>query len=118
MNLNLFFTLIFFLVAGFSAIGQEKTETFKVYGNCGMCKSRIEKAVKGDGVSSALWNKVTKLMKVECEKNKVYNEILNKKLEEDGHDTELLEAPDKVYEKLPGCCLYDRKREVRKSQTH
>jgi len=118
MNLNLFFTLVFSLVTGFSAIGQEKTESFKVYGNCGMCKSRIERAVKGDGVLSALWNKETKLMTITYETNKVSNETLQKKIAAVGHDTELFEAPDKVYEKLPGCCLYDRKREDRKSQTH
>ena len=27
-----------------------KTDTFKVWGNCGMCKKTIEKAAKSDGV--------------------------------------------------------------------
>lgn len=33
-----------------------KTEIFKVWGNCGMCKARIEKAVKEEGATSADWN--------------------------------------------------------------
>lgn len=33
-----------------------------------------------------------------------------KKIAAVGHDTEKFEADDKVYEKLPGCCLYERKK--------
>jgi len=37
------------------------TEKFKVAGNCGMCKARIEKAAKSvDGVSGADWDKELK----------------------------------------------------------
>jgi copper chaperone CopZ len=104
------------LFAGLSVFAQEKTETFKVYGNCGMCKSRIEKAVKGDGVSSASWNKDTKMFTVTYEAGKISNEAIQKKIAAVGHDTELFEAPDKVYEKLHACCLYERKRDVKKTQ--
>ena len=42
-----------------------KTETFKVYGNCGMCKKTIESALQDQkGMSSAEWNKETKMMTV------------------------------------------------------
>jgi len=33
-----------------------KTETIKVWGNCDMCKARIEKAAKVEGVTKANWD--------------------------------------------------------------
>jgi periplasmic mercuric ion binding protein len=42
-----------FTILSVSLFAQTKTESFKVYGNCGMCKKRIEKAVKLEGISSA-----------------------------------------------------------------
>ena len=39
--------------------------TFRVYGNCGMCKTTIEKSVKGvDGISSGVWERDTDQMTV------------------------------------------------------
>ncbi|HJZ40079.1 MAG TPA: hypothetical protein VJ203_06915 [Bacteroidales bacterium] len=37
-----------------------KTETFQVSGNCEMCKVRIEKAAKVDGVNKAEWSLLVK----------------------------------------------------------
>jgi len=42
-----FYRLLFIAIAllvGSASFAQEQTDTIKVYGNCGMCKSRIEKA--------------------------------------------------------------------------
>jgi hypothetical protein len=50
---------------------QPTTSEFKVYGECEMCKSRIEKAAKVDGVTSAIWDKETKILKVEFLPSKV-----------------------------------------------
>ena len=44
---------------------KKKTEEFKVYGNCGMCETRIEKAALSvNGVSKADWNKETEKLAV------------------------------------------------------
>ena len=43
--------------------GDHKTETFKVYGNCGMCEKTIEGSLKNvKGIDKADWNKETKMM--------------------------------------------------------
>ena len=42
----------------------KQTETFKVWGNCGMCKKTIEKSLKVKGISSAEWNKDTKMIMI------------------------------------------------------
>ena len=80
-----------------------------VYGNCGMCKSRIEKAARDlDGVIVANWDKDTKMIHLEFDSEKVNVDQIEKAIAAVGHDTENHRAPDAVYEDLPGCCLYDR----------
>lgn len=90
--------------------GLVKTETveFKVYGNCGMCKTRIEKALKVDGVESATWDKDTKMAKVVFNSDKISVDKLHQLVAEVGHDTEMVKAEDKTYDKLHGCCKYER----------
>ena len=48
------------------------SESFKVYGNCGMCEKTIEGSLQDlDGVSKANWNKETKQMDVEFDASKI-----------------------------------------------
>jgi copper chaperone CopZ len=95
---------------GFSTVfGLTKTEKFKVYGNCGMCESRIEKAAKEvDGVISADWDKTTKQMVVEYNESKTTLEAIHKAIAKVGYDTDVVKADETVYDALPGCCQYDR----------
>ena len=88
--------------------GGPKTETFKVWGKCDMCKSRIEKTVKAEGVTSADWDTKTSMLTVTYDPSKTNQDALSRKLASVGHDTEKYKAPDEVYAKLPGCCHYDR----------
>jgi len=78
---------------------------FMVFGNCGMCKTRIEKAVKIKEVRYAKWNKDTKMLKVAFEST-IPVDSLHKRIAEVGHDTEKFKAKDEVYAALPKCCLY------------
>jgi mercuric ion binding protein len=87
---------------------QQKTETFKVWGKCDMCKTRIEKTVKAEGVTTANWENKTQLLAVSFDPSKTNVESLSKKLASVGHDTEKFKAADDIYAKLPGCCHYDR----------
>ena len=95
-----------------SSVRQEpssvKTESFKVWGNCDMCKTRIEKAAKAGGVSSAEWSTKTKLLTVSFDPSKTNLDALSKKMASAGHDTEKYRADDKVYNSLPACCKYER----------
>jgi len=83
-----------------------KTETIKVSGNCDMCKARIEKAAKIDGVSKAEWSKKDKTLAATFDPAKTNIDEIGKKVAAAGHDTEKAKADDKVYAKLPGCCQY------------
>ncbi|RYF97382.1 MAG: copper chaperone [Chitinophagaceae bacterium] len=87
-----------------------KTDSFKVYGNCEMCKSRIEKAAHAEGISTAKWNVDTKMITVSYDPGKTTSEAIKKRIALVGHDTDEHKAKDSTYHKLPGCCLYDRKK--------
>lgn len=108
--------IAFFGVA--SAFGQTKTEKFKVYGNCGMCEDRIEKAANSvDGVSAAEWNKETKMIEVKLDESKTDVHKVHMAIAKVGHDTEMHKAKDEVYKELPGCCKYDRE-DAKKAHDH
>jgi periplasmic mercuric ion binding protein len=85
-----------------------KTESFKVFGKCDMCKVRIEKTVISEGATSASWDSKTQILTVAFDPSKTSKDRLSRKLASVGHDTEDYKAPDNVYEKLPGCCHYER----------
>ena len=83
-----------------------KTETLKVSGNCDMCKARIEKAAKIDGVTKVEWSKKDKNLTATFDPAKTSIDAIGKKIAEAGHDNEKAKAIDAVYNKLPGCCQY------------
>ena len=89
-----------------SNVASTKTETLKVSGNCGMCKSRIEKAAKIDGVSKANWDSKSKILAVTYDPAKSSMDQIAKKVAAAGHDNDKAKAEDKTYNSLPGCCKY------------
>lgn len=89
-----------------SKMTNTKTETLKVSGNCDMCKARIEKAAKVDGVSKAEWNTKTKVLAVTYDSTKTNMEQIGKKIAAAGHDNAKSKADDKAYSSVPDCCKY------------
>lgn len=85
-----------------------KTESFRVSGNCEICKARIEKSAKVDGVTRAEWNKDAKVLTVTYDPSLATLDDVQRKIAAAGHDTEKFRADDKVYNSLPGCCHYAR----------
>ena len=85
------------------------TASFKAYGNCGMCERRIESALtQMPGVVSANWNSETAVLAVKYLGKSVTLQDIKKKVAAVGHDTDEFRAPDEVYDKLHGCCKYER----------
>jgi periplasmic mercuric ion binding protein len=118
-KIKIFLTILFAAVLGLTTYAQShehmnmnipvtKTETFKVWGNCNLCKARIEKAIKVEGVTSSDWSTKTKLLTVTFDPSKTSVDALSKKLASVGHDTEKYKADDKVYNSLDACCKYTR----------
>ena len=109
--------VVMFVFGTFVVFAGNKTEKFGVKGNCGMCEKRIEKAALSvDGVSKADWNKETQKLEVVFDDTKTNVDKIQKAVAKVGHDTEKYKAPDDVYNKLPGCCLYER--DTEKSHNH
>ncbi|MCB0521946.1 MAG: cation transporter [Lewinellaceae bacterium] len=84
------------------------TEKFTVYGNCGMCKARIEKALQVKGVKYAVWDKETHIATVKFNPEVVTLQQLHQLVADAGHDTDLVRAKDEVYQNLHSCCQYER----------
>ena len=81
---------------------------FKVWGNCGKCKTRIEKSVRVVGVRKAIWNMDTKSLTVKFNPKIISLEKIHELIAEAGHDTEELYAHKKAFQSLPKCCKYTR----------
>lgn len=104
-------------LVGLSAQAQEKkvekkknaTYEIAVNGNCGICKKRIEKAAYSvAGVKSAAWHQDHHDMHLIIDENKCSIDDVHKAVAEAGHDTDKVKAKDEVYDKLHGCCQYER----------
>jgi mercuric ion binding protein len=91
-----------------TAIAQEKTETFKVSGNCGMCKTKIEKAAKEAGAKEASWDVDAKQLTVTYKSKSTNAAKIQQKVAEVGYDNVGFKATAEAYNKLHGCCKYER----------
>lgn len=95
-----------------SQIKNAKTETVKVYGNCGMCETTIEKAANKKKISKADWNEDTKMAKITYDSKKTTLDAVLKNIALAGYDNQSFLAPDAAYNKLHGCCKYDREKKT------
>ncbi|MBK8557701.1 MAG: heavy-metal-associated domain-containing protein [Lewinellaceae bacterium] len=85
------------------------TASFPVRGNCGMCKDRIETtALTTKGVQTASWNDEKETISIFYNPAKTNPDAVAQRIANVGHDTDKFKAPNAVYDKLPGCCKYDR----------
>lgn len=88
-------------------LNKNKQITFKVNGNCGMCKKRIEKAAYSvKGVKSAIWNAEQQKIILIFDETKCSETDIQKAIAKVGHDTEKIKATDEEYAKIHGCCKY------------
>jgi hypothetical protein len=99
---------ILILAISFTATAQEKTDSFKVSGNCGMCKNKIEKAAKSAGASYAVWDEDTKVLEVKYESTSTNAAKIQQKIADTGYDNVGFTASKEAYDKLHGCCKYER----------
>ncbi len=95
-------------VSSFAQISNLQTETVKIYGNCDMCKSTIEKAGNIKKVAAVAWTENTKMAEIAYDSKKTNPDEILKRIALAGYDNEKFLAPDDVYAKLPECCRYKR----------
>ncbi len=89
-------------------INNSKTETVKVYGNCDMCKTKIEKAGTIKNIAATIWNDETGMATITYDSTKTNADAVLKNIAAVGYDSENFKASNAVYAKLPGCCKYER----------
>jgi copper chaperone CopZ len=102
------YSILLFVLSSLSAQAQSHVTTahIKVYGNCGMCKARIEKVLDHPGIKKASWNTKTKDLEVVFNHKKISEQAIHELVSSAGHDTDKVKAKDEVYANLPFCCLY------------
>jgi len=109
VKIMLVVSLILSATNTFAQMKNTKKETVNINGNCGMCKSTIEKAGNVENVANVVWNKDTKTAILTFDEQKTSKEEILKRIASAGYDNDKYYAPDDVYAKLPACCQYNRR---------
>lgn len=107
-SLKIFSLIALFIGLCNFSFAQEKKETFKVSGECGTCKKKIEKAAKEAGASSAIWDVKSKILTVKYNSESTNAAKIQQSIANTGYDTPDYKATDEAYNKLDPCCQYDR----------
>ena len=98
-------------IAG-AKIKNPKTETVKIYGNCGMCETKIEKAGNLKNIAKVDGNVDTKMATLAYDEKITNKDEILKRIALAGYDSDEFLAPESVYSKLAGCCQYDREAKI------
>ena len=101
-------TFILLSIAVNAQIKNAKTETVKIYGNCGMCETKIENAGNIKKVAKVDWDQDSKMATLTYDSTKTNSDEILKRIALAGYDSDKFLAPDDVYDNLHGCCQYDR----------
>ena len=101
-------TVLLSFTTSSAQIKNAATEKVKIYGNCGMCESTIEKAGNLANIASVDWNKDTKIATISYDAKKTNQDEILKRIALVGYDSDKFLAPTDVYNKLHGCCKYER----------
>jgi len=109
-NSNKFLTIIVLILFPLcnAQTKNQKTETVKIYGNCEICESTIEKAGNLKNQSIVDWNKETKFATISYDSLKTSKEEILKRIALAGYDSDTFLAPNDTYSNLPSCCQYER----------
>jgi copper chaperone CopZ len=83
-------------------------QTVKVFGNCGMCKTTIEKVGSLKNTAKVDWDADTNMATLTYDAKQTNQDAILKRIALAGYDSEKFLAPDKAYSNLPGCCQYER----------
>ncbi|PKB18480.1 uncharacterized protein DUF3347 [Flavobacterium sp. 5] len=104
--------LLLSVVVSNAQIKNAKIESVKIYGNCGMCEAKIEKAGSLKNVANVDWNADTKMAVLSYDPKITSQDEILKRIALSGYDSDKFLAPDDTYSKLAGCCQYDREAKV------
>ena len=95
--------ILFFITLGLISCKtktSEKTETFKVWGNCEKCKATIENSVSVDGVIEKNWSPESTLMTVKFDSTKITLDHIQQLIANAGYDNDGYYGDDYAYGKM------------------
>jgi len=107
-TLKVIFTSFLFILLAQVSNAQVKTTSFKVSGECGMCKKKIETTAKQAGASYAFWNETSKQLTVKYNASSSNPDKIQQSIAAVGYDTQKFKATDDAYNNLHECCKYER----------
>jgi len=115
---NVFLGTMLFFVTLSTQAQEVKNKNAKhsvvISGNCEQCQKRIQKAAFSvNGVKSAVWDIETHKLALTINEEKTSVTEVKKAIAKVGHDAEDVKALAATYEKLPGCCQYDREEKLK-----
>jgi len=113
---SLIFSVLLISIASLG-FAQQKSETLKVSGECGSCKKKIETAAKKAGATYAVWNVDSKELAIKYNSTSTNSAKIQKAVADAGYDTPDYKATDEAYNKLDGCCQYERTTDKEKTDT-
>lgn len=102
-------SIALFNVSSYAKIKNPKTESYKVYGNCSMCKKTIETTVKQNKDALGIWNSKTQMLILTYDSTKTSADEILKRIANVGYDNEKYLSSNEVYNNLDACCQYNRK---------
>ncbi|EIA09456.1 DUF3347 domain-containing protein [Flavobacterium frigoris] len=100
--------LLLSMAVSTAQIKNAKTENMKIFGNCGMCETKIEKAGNLKNTAIVDWDKDSKIATITYDTAKTNPDEILKRIALAGYDSEKFLAPDSKYDTLHACCQYDR----------
>lgn len=102
-------TMMLFFTSSYAKIKNPKTESYKVYGNCGMCKKTIESTVKQNKDALGIWNSKSQMLTITYDSTKTSADEILKRIANVGYDNDKYLSSNEVYKNLDACCQYNRK---------
>ncbi len=89
-------------------IKNAKTITLRIDGDCPMCETRIEQVAFVKNEAEVDWVVETHMARVTFDSTRTDLAAIMQRVAHAGYDNELYLAPKQAYDKLPGCCQYER----------
>lgn len=97
-------------MVGYSQKAAMQIDTVGIKGSCEMCKARIENAGSMKKNGKVNWDLKTQKAILKYNPSNTTQEEMLKKIALAGYDNDMFLAPDDAYNKLPGCCKYERRK--------
>lgn len=105
MKINLLVLFAVLMICG-GSVSAQSSDTISVTSmQCGMCESRIEKALKASGLVTEVEADVEhEIVVVHYDGKKVSKKQLAELISKTGYDTDMVAADAKAQDALHGCC--------------